>query len=131
MTDPSMALPDGKACRDCAHIRRCTMLGTARPFNTSCDWSPSRFVEPASAADQDRVTLLLRGTRESCEEAERQRDFDLRGSDPLWLNNAIDATEAALDGVRQALALLRAEAKERRRLGRLSRAAEKAKRRSA
>lgn len=45
----SADLPTGKTCRDCAHFDRCEMLFSADagfPSSTSCDWNPSRFIEP-------------------------------------------------------------------------------------
>jgi hypothetical protein len=48
VNDPSMALPAGKTCGDCAHGRRCLMLGTTSRTATACDWAPSRFVEPVT-----------------------------------------------------------------------------------
>jgi hypothetical protein len=45
MPDPSMLLPPGKACGDCAHLARCRMLFGCKPTSTTCDWAPSRFHE--------------------------------------------------------------------------------------
>jgi hypothetical protein len=39
-----MALPYGKTCADCWHIRRCTAFGFTKPEWTRCDFAPSRFV---------------------------------------------------------------------------------------
>lgn len=41
-----MYLPIGKTCAGCAHIKRCTWLISVNPENTTCDWSPSRYLEP-------------------------------------------------------------------------------------
>jgi hypothetical protein len=49
MSEKSMALPIGKTCADCAHVRRCTMFGFARPTDTTCDFAPSRFTPRDSA----------------------------------------------------------------------------------
>jgi hypothetical protein len=57
-----MALPAGKTCRDCAHFARCEMLFSANaafPSSTSCDWAPSRFVEPVRAAPRPPTVLGL------------------------------------------------------------------------
>ncbi len=43
--DRLMQLPAGKTCADCAHLRRCTMIGCTRPENTQCDFYPNQFVE--------------------------------------------------------------------------------------
>lgn len=54
----TMLLPDGKTCRDCAHFKRREMLFSANvsfPSSTSCDWAPSRFVEPVRAAVQPKT----------------------------------------------------------------------------
>lgn len=42
-----MALPEGKSCADCKHIRRCVAFGYSAPENTSCDFYPRRFVASA------------------------------------------------------------------------------------
>ncbi|MGK0735925.1 hypothetical protein ACSFCX_10300 [Yokenella regensburgei] len=50
--DPDkMALPTGKTCGDCMHIRRCKALFGHSETDTYCDWSPSRAIflpEPKS-----------------------------------------------------------------------------------
>lgn len=43
--DDDMKLPAGKTCADCYHCLRCTALFGAKKENTSCDFSPSKFVE--------------------------------------------------------------------------------------
>lgn len=43
--DPSMALPPGKTCGDCAHISRCLAFGFSWRSRTECDFAPSRFLE--------------------------------------------------------------------------------------
>lgn len=46
MSDPApdqMALPPGKSCRDCHHLRRCLWLLYIHPNNQTCDFCPSRF----------------------------------------------------------------------------------------
>jgi hypothetical protein len=40
------SLPAGSTCGDCHHLRRCKNLFGAIEANTSCDFSPSRFVAP-------------------------------------------------------------------------------------
>lgn len=58
--DPSMLLPDGKACRDCRHQRRCVAMFGAKPENTWCDFAPSRFRVVGcedKAAEHSAVTL--------------------------------------------------------------------------
>jgi hypothetical protein len=40
-----MALPEGKTCADCAHLRRCLGIGyTSSAENKVCDFYPIRFV---------------------------------------------------------------------------------------
>lgn len=52
--DP-MALPDGKTCRDCRHLRRCVALLNIASTNTVCDFYPSRFDQyQAEAPPQTR-----------------------------------------------------------------------------
>ena len=43
--DKEMALPDGKTCGDCNHIRRCKAMFGHTEADTSCDWHPSRYLE--------------------------------------------------------------------------------------
>jgi hypothetical protein len=50
---PDMALPDGKACRDCRHFTKCARLFQCEPTNIECDWSPSRFAPSPSEAKQE------------------------------------------------------------------------------
>lgn len=39
-----MDLPAGKTCGDCAGWHRCkAFIGSLKPTNTRCDWSPSAF----------------------------------------------------------------------------------------
>lgn len=39
-----MALPAGRTCGECASWSRCkAFIGSLKPSNTRCDWSPSRF----------------------------------------------------------------------------------------
>lgn len=46
-TDPDkMQLPQGVACGNCIHIRRCKAIFGHTETDTYCDWSPSRF-QPA------------------------------------------------------------------------------------
>jgi hypothetical protein len=41
-----MALPVGKVCLDCVHIRQgLEVLGCTKPENRHCDFSPSKFQE--------------------------------------------------------------------------------------
>lgn len=47
-----MDLPVGKTCGDCVHVRRCTAMFGHIPEDESCDWSPSRFREKASATPE-------------------------------------------------------------------------------
>lgn len=41
----NMAMPSGKTCQDCHHLRWCQQFFGCPPSNTTCDWSPSRFME--------------------------------------------------------------------------------------
>ena len=45
LTDDPMALPPGKVCKDCHHLRRCVGLLGIPPSNRTCDFNPSRFVQ--------------------------------------------------------------------------------------
>jgi hypothetical protein len=40
-----MELPAGKACGDCVHVRRCTLIFGMRAEDTSCHIYPRRFRE--------------------------------------------------------------------------------------
>lgn len=42
-TDPSMHLPDGRACRDCVHFAGCVRFFGCLAESVTCDWAPSRF----------------------------------------------------------------------------------------
>jgi hypothetical protein len=43
--EPTMDLPEGKFCGDCANIHRCEAIYGRIPEDEVCDWSPSRFLE--------------------------------------------------------------------------------------
>ena len=45
MSERDMKLPDGKTCIDCKNWNRCKALIGLTGKETSCDFSPSRFVE--------------------------------------------------------------------------------------
>ncbi len=49
--DAEMRLPDGRACDDCAHSRRCFALGFSKTGRTSCDFWPNLFRERARRPD--------------------------------------------------------------------------------
>lgn len=50
-SDPDkMKLPAGVTCGDCGHIHRCKAIFGHVETDTTCDWSPSRFVAKASAS---------------------------------------------------------------------------------
>jgi len=68
MTEPDMQLPAGRTCSDCAHFARCAGLFQCKPTNTTCDWSPSRFmldtrrqalIAETEQAMADKLTTLL------------------------------------------------------------------------
>ena len=40
-----MALPEGKTCGGCIHIRRCKAMFGHVETDTYCDWYPRRFRE--------------------------------------------------------------------------------------
>lgn len=48
---PTMDLPAGMTCADCAHCRRCTMMFGHIPADEVCDWEPSRFTPSAAARE--------------------------------------------------------------------------------
>jgi hypothetical protein len=54
-----MALPEGKTCADCVHIRRCAGMGFSKPERTSCDFWPNKFhpspLIPANAGTQEEA----------------------------------------------------------------------------
>lgn len=56
MTD--MQLPAGKTCGDCESWYRCFRLFGCPETNTTCDWSPSRFV---LQVERDTKTVDLFG----------------------------------------------------------------------
>ena len=41
--------PGGETCGACAHFEFCKRLFRCPPGNTTCDWSPSRFVSASEA----------------------------------------------------------------------------------
>ena len=45
MPEPNMLLPNGKTCSDCHNWKRCNTFIGLKGTETSCDWSPSRFLE--------------------------------------------------------------------------------------
>jgi len=47
-----MALPTGKTCGDCVHVRRCCGMFGHTPTDTYCDWFPRRFRETGAAGTQ-------------------------------------------------------------------------------
>ena len=51
VADPSMQLPPGKTCADCAHVERCITFGFSKRSATNCDFAPSRFVERPRAPE--------------------------------------------------------------------------------
>lgn len=48
-----MLIPDGLTCEDCANFRKCFMIFGADARDTSCDWSPHRFVKAARSDSED------------------------------------------------------------------------------
>ena len=48
--DSEMALPAGKTCADCKHIKRCLGFGFTEPQRKSCDFHPNRFA-PREGSD--------------------------------------------------------------------------------
>jgi len=55
-----MALPDGKSCIDCKHLRRCAGIIGIKTTNTTCDFYPSRFAQYQAEA---AVPTMNPGTR--------------------------------------------------------------------
>lgn len=52
--DPDkMDLPVGKTCGDCVHLPRCKAIYGHVETDTSCDWSPSRFLPPAQITESE------------------------------------------------------------------------------
>lgn len=46
-----MRLPEGKTCGDCAHLRRCELIGfTPSAKETTCSFHPRRFREREAVA---------------------------------------------------------------------------------
>ena len=50
MAEPDMQLPPGKTCGDCRRWPRCkAFISSLRETNTTCDWSPSAFIQKPEA----------------------------------------------------------------------------------
>lgn len=115
-SEPDMKLPDGRTCSDCAHFPRCVGLFGCKPESTSCDWSPSRFVEAPgelaawrkrAIAAEKRISELheamVRITRETPypEEAEENRKrVGLLMAEVGTLKARAEAAEAERDHLR-------------------------------
>lgn len=58
MSGSDMQLPTGKICGDCTNWYGCFRLFGCPETNTTCDWSPSRFVLQVEAApERDTKTI--------------------------------------------------------------------------
>lgn len=56
-TNEAKKLPEGKACGDCVHVRRCRAFGfTSSESNTNCDFLPNRFVTAAEVEKRTQVS---------------------------------------------------------------------------
>ena len=52
-SDPDkMRLPVGVTCGNCFHIKRCKAIFGHVETDAYCDWSPSRFIAPATGEPQ-------------------------------------------------------------------------------
>ena len=40
---------DGRTCSACVHFKRCSWLLSYDGTETSCDWTPSRFVDASAS----------------------------------------------------------------------------------
>lgn len=54
MSEPDMRLPVGGRCGTCAHWTRCkALIESLQETNTTCDWSPSRFLKKYEPPDKE------------------------------------------------------------------------------
>lgn len=60
--EPSMLLPAGKTCADCAHFNRCNAMFGHIAADEVCDWAPSQFraIPPESGIAARLDALMLR-----------------------------------------------------------------------
>lgn len=49
-----MALPDGKSCGDCTHVRHCVAFYAQAQTDTYCDFFPRRFSKRAAIAEEQQ-----------------------------------------------------------------------------
>lgn len=78
-SDDDMLLPPGTACTDCAHFKRCEMLGvvSVRYPDGHCDWSPSRFRPRAERDPKEEGEPIKAGTPEDVGLFEEHGDLGL------------------------------------------------------
>lgn len=69
--DPSMDLPPGKTCADCAHCERCCAIFGHIPQDEACDFWPSRF--------REKVVQQVLDTRATKAEQRRFNDEQITG----------------------------------------------------
>lgn len=72
--DPStcMQLPEGESCNTCAHTHRCCTVFGAKPNDTSCQFFPRRFVNPAEVrAAMVRTSMAAKPTSIVLDRAKR------------------------------------------------------------
>lgn len=62
--NPSMVLPAGRTCGDCAHFERCNAMFGHIAADEVCDWSPSRFRQRDAAGIATRLDTLMQRCRE-------------------------------------------------------------------
>ena len=56
--EEDMELPEGKTCRDCVRFLYCVAFLDLSGEETSCDWSPSYFV------DEQALILKIKAKKE-------------------------------------------------------------------
>jgi hypothetical protein len=71
--EPSINLPQGRTCGDCAHFKRCSAIYGHIAADEVCDWAPSRFTISVALLDHQarygrevtqRLDALMRRCRE-------------------------------------------------------------------
>lgn len=56
--EQAMQLPNGLTCSDCQHFSgKCSKMFGAEPGNTTCDWSPHRFLRDRAKIEAENAEL--------------------------------------------------------------------------
>jgi len=56
MIEDDMKLPEGKTAESCGHFARCSMMFGCEKHHTTCDFSPSRYIEKTPTSDNSSYT---------------------------------------------------------------------------